>query len=203
MPQPRPTRTLRLLCMAATVALAGLALPGPDVLAEVFHSRESALVLAFGENAQIESRELFLDRLEQERASKLAGSEIPSRLVKVYEGRRKGEVTGFAYFETHRVRSLPETLMVVVDGGGRILGVHVLAFHEPEAYLPHEAFLQQFREGELNDELSLRNGIQGMAGSTFTAQAVSAAVRRVLAVHSVLVQPQLASTQTLSNPQVD
>jgi hypothetical protein len=96
---------------------------------------------------------------------------------------------GYAYFETHDVRSLPETLMIVVGPDDRVAAVHVLAFHEPEAYLPHEAFLAQFAGRELDPELSLRTGIQGIAGSTFTANAVTAAVRRVLAVHQVLPAP--------------
>jgi hypothetical protein len=36
-----------------------------------------------------------------------------------------------------------------------------------------------------------------MAGSTFTARAVTAAVRRVMAVHEIAVNPQLVSTTTL------
>ena len=37
----------------------------------------------------------------------------------------------------------------------------------------------------LDSEMSLRTGIQGIAGSTFTANAVTAAVRRALAIHEV------------------
>jgi len=195
--------TILALSGIAILAFAGIAMLPSRAAAEVFHSRESALALAFGDDGQVESRELFLDRQEQSLASQLAGSEIASRLVKVYEGRRDGRLVGYAYFETHRVRSLPETLMVVVDPEGRTLGVHLLAFHEPEAYLPHQRFMEQFDRSELGDELSLRSGIQGMAGSTFTAQAITAAVRRVLSVHEVVVQPQLATTSISPDIQVD
>jgi transcriptional regulator of nitric oxide reductase len=194
-------RVAHSLVLMTTLALAGVAASFECVVAEVFHSRESALALAFGEDAEVQSQELFLDQAEQGRAAELAGSEIPSRLVRVYEGRRDEELLGYVYFETHRVRSLPETLMVVVDTQGRVQGVHLLAFHEPAAYLPHPGFLDQFGAQQLDGELSLRSGIQGMAGSTFTAQAVTAAVRRILAIHEVAVRPQLAST--LPTIQVD
>jgi transcriptional regulator of nitric oxide reductase len=202
MSQSRSNRDRRALVAATLLALAGIAACVEGAAAEVFHSRESALALAFGEGARIEAREIFLAKEEQARATELAGSEIPSRLVRVYEGHRGDELLGYAYFETHRVRSLPETLMVVVDPTGGILGVHLLAFHEPEAYLPHPGFLGQFLRERLDGELSLRTGIQGMAGSTFTARAVTAAVRRVLAIHEVAVRPRLASASP-SEPEVD
>jgi len=177
----------------AILALAAIAITAPVASAKVYHSRESALKLAFGDEVAVESRELFLSKAEQVEASRLAGSEITSRLVRHYEGRRGEVVTGYVYFETHRVRSLPETLMIVVSPQGAVASVHVLAFHEPEVYLPHQRFLQQFAGSELGAELSLRSGIQGIAGSTFTANAVTAAVRRVLAVHDVMARSSTES----------
>ena len=181
--------------LATTIlALAGIAVAVSVASAEVYHSRESALKLAFGDEVVVESHELFLSKAEQAEASRLAGSEIASRLVRRYEGRRGDEVTGYAYFETHQVRSLPETLMIVVSPQSTVTAVHVLAFHEPEVYLPHQRFLRQFDGSKLGSELSLRSGIQGIAGSTFTANAVTAAVRRVLAVHDVTAH---SSTESL------
>ncbi len=169
----------------AILALAGIAAMATPARAEVYHSRESALALAFGDDAQVETQELFLGADEQVAATRAAGSEIASRLVRRYEGRRDGRLIGHAYFETHQVRSLPETLMIVISPEGVVAAVHVLAFHEPEAYLPHEGFLKQFDGAGLDGEMSLRTGIQGIAGSTFTANAVTAAVRRALAIHGV------------------
>ena len=177
----------------AILALAAIAVAASIASAKIYHSRESALKLAFGDEVAVESRELFLSKAEQAEASRSAGSEITSRLVRQYEGRCEGEVAGYVYFETHQVRSLPETLMIVVSPKGTVASVHVLAFHEPEVYLPHQRFLRQFAGSELGSELSLRTGIQGIAGSTFTANAVTAAVRRVLAVHDVTTRSSTES----------
>ena len=175
----------RHLMRMAILALAGVVVLVPEAWSAVYHSRESALDLAFGQEAVVDSRELFLSKEKQAQAAQMAGSPVASRLVQRYEGSVDGALVGYAYFETHQVRSLPETLMVVVAPDGAVLAVHVLAFHEPEAYLPHDGFLNQFNGTELDGELSLRTGLQGIAGSTFTANAVTAAVRRVLAVHTV------------------
>ena len=173
---------------AAILALVGVAAVTAPSSAGVYHSRESALELAFGAGATVASRELFLSQAEQDAAGERAGAAIPTRLIQRYEGRAGYALLGHAYFETHQVRTLPETLMIVVAPDGTVAAVHVLAFHEPEAYLPHQGFLDQYVGHPLSSELSLRTGIQGIAGSTFTANAVTAAVRRVLAVHQVLAE---------------
>lgn len=173
--------------------LVGLAVTAAESSAAVYHSRESALQLAFGEDAEVVSQELFLSRDEQAASGRAAGSEIPSRLIQRYEGRLDGASLGYAYFETHQVRSLPETVMIVVDSKGRIDAVHLLAFHEPEEYMPHDWFLEQFAGHRLDAELSLRSGLQGIAGSTFTANAITAGVRRVLAVHRMLASRPVGS----------
>jgi hypothetical protein len=173
---------------AAILVLAGVAAVAGPAAAEVFHSRESALRLAFGEGAEVVAQELFLSVDARAEAARGAGSSIETRLVRRYEGRDAERLLGHAYFETHQVRTLPETLMVVVGPDGAVAAVHVLAFHEPEAYRPHPGFLGQFEGRVLDDELSLRGGVQGIAGSTFTATAVTAAVRRVLAVHGAVAR---------------
>ncbi|MCJ7726406.1 MAG: hypothetical protein MUP76_08490, partial [Acidimicrobiia bacterium] len=40
------------------------------------------------------------------------------------------------FIETHQVRTLPETILIVINPEGRVRGVHMLAFHEPPEYGP-------------------------------------------------------------------
>ena len=93
---------------------------------------------------------------------------------------------GTAYFETHLVRTLPETVMVVVAADGTVGRVEVLSFAEPPDYLPREAWYRQFDDRPLDAELELRHAIRPVTGATLTARVTTDAVRRVLAIHRVL-----------------
>jgi hypothetical protein len=84
------------------------------------------------------------------------------------------------------VRTLRESVLVVVDSAERVLRVEVLAFAEPVEYLPREIWYAQFRDKRLDGELYLNRGIRGLTGATLTARATTDAVRRALAVHRVL-----------------
>ena len=165
-------------------ALLILALAAPAA-AKVFLTVDEALKLAFPD-CQIERKTGYLTVEQVKRARELSGVEVPSALVTYYLARRNGQPAGTAYFDTHRVRTLQETLMVVVDPQGKVVRVEVIAFREPEEYLPRGAWYDQFRGRGLDRELRLKQGIRPVTGATLTARATTDAVRRVLALHQVI-----------------
>ena len=153
--------------------------------AKVFLTQEEALKLAFP-GAAVERKSLFLTAAEQQEAAALSGGPAPSALIVAYAASRDGRPAGTAYFDTHVVRTLAETLMIVVDPSGAIARVEVLSFAEPEEYLPREHWYAQFPGKALDDELSVKRGIRPVSGATLTARATTEAARRVLAIHRVL-----------------
>ena len=171
-------RTLRILLALLTLAAAPAA-------AKVFLSVDEALKLAFPDS-QVERKTAYLTKEQVRRARELSGVEVRSALVTYHVARRAGRPAGTAYFDTHRVRTLPETLMIVVDPQGRVVRIEVIAFREPEEYLPRGAWYEQFRGHGLDRELRLKQGIHPVTGATLTARATTDAVRRVLALHQVI-----------------
>jgi hypothetical protein len=112
---------------------------------------------------------------------------IPSALIVAYEAiGANGEPLGTAYFDTHRVRTLPQTIMVVVSPEGAVRRVEVLSFLEPEEYLPRELWYRLFSDRTLTPDLVVRRAIRPVTGATLTVRATTEAVRRMLAVHQVL-----------------
>ncbi len=160
---------------------------GAPVEAKVFLTSEEALKLAFP-GAKIERRTVFLSEVQVARAQKLAGGEAPAPLVHPYVATRDVAVIGTAYFDSHLVRTLSETLMVIVDSLGKVARVEVLVFNEPDNYLPRAAWYGQYSGRGLDSELALQRAIRGVTGATLTARATTQAVRRVLAVHQVIAE---------------
>ena len=167
------------------VAAAGL-LAAAAAGAKVFLTQEEALRLAFP-GAKVERRTAYLTEAQQKNAQKLSGDpEPPSALAGYYVATKDGRLVGTAYFDTHVVRTMPETIMVAVDPAGAIARIEVLSFSEPEEYLPKAHWYEQFQGKPLDDELSMKRGIRPVTGATLTARATTDAARRVLALHEVL-----------------
>lgn len=158
---------------------------GSPAAARVFLTVDEALDLAFP-GCTVERDNAFLTDEQVARASELAGREIESALAHPYRATCDGEPAGTAYFDTHRVRTLPETLMVVVGPEGAVERVEILSFKEPPEYIPRDLWYDQILGRELGPELELKRGIRPVTGATLTARATTDAVRRVLAIHSVL-----------------
>jgi Na+-translocating ferredoxin:NAD+ oxidoreductase RnfG subunit len=173
-----------LSCAAVLFVLAA----GAVRAAPVYSSREQALARAFPPPATIERKTYFLTDAERGKASKLARSKIESSLVVAYLGRGPKGFLGTAYFETHTVRTMPETLLVTVRPDGSLEGVEVVAFNEPEDYLPRPAWLRLFTGRRLDNDLAVGRGLAHVTGATLTTRSIAEAARRVLAIHSVVTK---------------
>lgn len=178
-----PSSVLRVLVPG--LVLAALVVGAGAARARVFLSVDEALGLAFP-GCRIDHRTVYLTKGELARAGELAGEPVPSALVHPYAATCDGRPGGVAYFDTHRVRTLPETLMVVVGPDGAVARVEVLAFQEPPDYLPRPPWYRQFLDRDLDPDLALDRGIRPVTGATLTARATTSAVRRVLAVDRVI-----------------
>ena len=152
----------------------------------VFLTQEEALELAFP-GCQIERHSFLIDDRQQQRIEKLSKVKLPSRVVFAYAAHKQGKPVGTAWFDTHQVRSLKQTMMVVVDPDGQVQRIELLAFAEPREYIPRGSWYAQFVGRALNDQLQLKRAIRGVAGATLTARATIGAVRRCLALREVLL----------------
>lgn len=152
-------------------------------------TQQEALLLAFPAPLTVERRTAYLTEPQLKRAAELAGSEVTQAVVNYYVGLDSGRVNGVAYFDSHRVRTHGEVLMFVVAPDGTIRRIEVLHFAEPPDYEPPDRWLGLFRGRGLKDDLALKRGIPNMTGATLTSRAVTAAARRVLALHAIVQQP--------------
>lgn len=168
----------------AAVALLAAVLAWPAA-GKVFLTVDEALALVYPD-CRVERGTVYLTEVQRAEAERRAGEEVPSAVVHPYRATCDGAPGGTAYFDVHRVRTLEETLMIALDAAGKVMRVEVLAFREPEEYLPRELWYEQFEGRDLGPELQVKRAIHGVTGATLTARATTEAVRRALALHAVL-----------------
>lgn len=170
-----------------TLLLALPLLPG-DADAKVFHSREEALALAFPDADRVEDEVIVLADEQARRVEALARGPLESRLVRLYRGYRGRELLGYAFIDVHRVRTLPEAFLVVLNPQGEVRDLRLLAFHEPLDYMPAERWYAQFQNKSLAQPLRVDGDIHGIMGASLSTRATAGGVRRALALYQVVVQ---------------
>lgn len=168
-----------MLPQALAVALVAAAHPAA---AATLIGVEEAMALAFP-GAAIERDTIFLTEEARAAAEAAAGTSIAGAMVTRFVARWGSELIGYGYLDTHRVRTLPESLLVMIDAAGAVVRVEVVAFREPLEYLPPGGWYRQFDGETLREDLALKRAIRPITGATLTARSATDAVRRVLAIH--------------------
>ncbi len=154
----------------------------------VYMSKDQALKLAFPEADRIETTNLFLTEEQLDQVQKASGVALESPIYTFYVGKKGDLTTGFAAIEAATVRTLPETVMVVLNPEGSVRFVEILAFFEPEEYRPPKRWLEQFKQVTLSPQLRVGGQIQGITGATLSAQAMARQVRKTAALGRLLLE---------------
>ena len=149
-------------------------------------TQQQALATAFPEGAVVTRQAIFLKTAQIDAARKESGVNFKDKLIVRYMGTANGRVVGYAYFDTHLVRTLQETVMVLVTPEGRIDRIDILSFNEPQDYLPKERWMDQFEGKKLGDDLSLKRSIRPISGASLSGRAIVNASRKVLALHRTI-----------------
>jgi len=149
-------------------------------------TQPQALAAAFPPGAKVTRQTVFLTPEQLSAARQESGLEFDDRMIVRYSAGTAAGVIGYAYFDTHRVRTLPETVMVVVTAEGKIVKIDILSFDEPPDYFPKPRWIDQFRGRKLDDDLSLKRAIRPISGASLSGRAILNASRKVLAIHKVI-----------------
>jgi len=175
---------LTILCLCAFLAGAMAVAPAD---AGVLRGRDEALKLAFASDEH-RSLNLFLTEAELQRVEALCGVRPESALYTFYVSSNSGTVSGYASIEAAVVRTQPATVLVVLEPDARLRLVEVLAFFEPQEYLPSRRWLDQFGGKTLGPDLRVDGDIHGISGATLSAQSLTRQARKTAAILKVYLE---------------
>ena len=170
--------------MAGGFVLVGLALVS-NAGAKMYSTREAALQRVFG-NARLERRTVFLTAAQMDSVRQRARAPLAHARVTFWQAVDAKGIAGRAYLDTDRVRTMDQTLLVVVGPDGRTRHVEVLAFHEPEDYLPAARWFETLVGRTLSARIRPGDAVDAISGATLSTQASCTAVRRCLALDSIV-----------------
>lgn len=155
--------------------------------AKVYLTKDEALKQAFPGAATIERSTLFFDEEDVKRIQELSKAKVESKIFNYYTAKEGNRIVGYAVFESHIVRTKPEVFMAVITPKGEVERIEILAFYEPEEYLPPKRWLAIFKGKRLDDQLRVRRGIHAISGATMTVEGLTREIRKVLAVFELKI----------------
>ena len=169
--------SLLTLCVAASPLAAR---------AEVLLAQDEAKEAAFGHGAELAIQTKKISSEQKAAIEELAQAKLASSFFHYYEGRRNGELLGYAVIDSHIMRTNLAVFMVVVSKELVVQKVLLLAFNEPSEYQPTDSWLKQLEGAKPMQDLVPGQGLAPIAGSTLTVNGLSDGVRLVRASFEVL-----------------
>ena len=157
-------------------------------ISKVYMTRDEALKIAFPDADKIVKKNIFLNSDQVKEIESLAKTKLESKLYVFYEGKKGDETLGYAVIDTHRLRTMTETVIILINPDGTHRMTEILAFFEPPDYKPEDNWIDLFNGKALNDSLWMGRDIPNITGATITANALMNSIRRVMAVFNVAVK---------------
>lgn len=178
----------RVLVLTAALA-AGAGLMAQPVTGRLLISREDALTAIFGAGIRIEAKTLYLTGDQVERIQRAARAPFDRKRITYYRVTAGDSLAGVAIVDRHLVRTLSETVLIALDAGGAVLAIEILAWNEPDDYRPPARWLDLAEDSEEVEDMRPGEAMPQLAGSTLSARAMTAAIRRALAVGRLILSP--------------
>ena len=157
------------------------------ISAKVYINKEDALKLAFPETVRVERKTIFLTGEEVEKIEALSRVRLESKIFTYYVGIGDESVAGYAFLGSHIVRTKPVVYMVVINPAGSLKYVEILAFYEPEEYLPSRRWFDQFKGKVLDNNLWPKRGISAVSSATLSVNGITAEVRKILSIIEIKI----------------
>lgn len=135
---------------------------------------------------------IFLTQEQKDKIEKDTGLSLYSKMALRYHVTCK-ESTKTVYIDSHIVRTLNETVVVVIDEDNKIENFRISSFMEPSEYIPPQSWIKQVVNKRAFEKMRLNYEIDGLSGATLSTNAVVNASRRVLHLHDVLKKEQVSA----------
>jgi Na+-translocating ferredoxin:NAD+ oxidoreductase RnfG subunit len=171
--------------------LCGVAVAHPQNNDELNQKITEAFKRVYGENVQMDFRQIPLDDSALVRVHALCGSHY-GKSVSLHIAKINNKVAGYGIVDNVRGKEQPITYLVMTGTDLKVKDMEVLYYRE--AYggeIQNQVWRDQFKGKAPGDNLYVGNGVQNISGATISTNAVSYGVRKLLAVFQVLRERNL------------
>lgn len=136
----------------------------------------------------VEVENIILTDTQMTQLSKLSMQKIDSKLHRIYVAKNESKTVGYGVLMNKKVRTKTAIALYLIDNGGKIKTIEIVAFNEPIEYLPSKTWLDVFDGKSLNNPLKLNQDIPTTTGATLSARSIADGARAALALLEITQQ---------------
>lgn len=153
-------------------------------------SPDEALARAYGKDSVIKQEKLTLTPGEVQDISASANTKVKTSKFRIFSVIRGEKTVAHAVLITQTVRTKSAAVLYMIAPGGTIEAVEIVAFNEPDEFIPPASWIAHFQGKGPADPLRLDGDIPNITGATMSARVITDGSRIALAIFRTLIKKQ-------------
>lgn len=155
--------------------------------AQVLISPIDAMKEQYGEDTEISKKNIMLPKSKYSRIQKAAKVKLNTKIYRIFTAKKENKILGYGFLINRKVRSKNAVTLYFI-AKEKLLNIEIIAFNEPQEYIPSKTWQSQFKNIRTNTMLKLSREIPTITGATLSARSVTDASRIAFALYNELIK---------------
>jgi electron transport complex protein RnfG len=155
--------------------------------AKVLVSPIDAMHENFGADATVTKKNILLNKADVKKVQTSAKTKLDTKIYRIYIAKKDDKPVGYGVLVNKKVRS-KNTVVLYLIKNAVLQDIQIIAFNEPQEYLPSKTWTEQFQNRKTDKMLKLSREIPTITGATLSAKAVTDGSRIAFAIYNTLLK---------------
>jgi len=160
-----------------------LLFPFYSLFAKVLISPVNAMKENYAQYTSIQKKVLTLSPEQMHLVQQNAKVKLHAKKYTVYIAQKNKKILGYGILINKKVRSKNSVILYFIEHN-ELKDIEIIAFNEPQEYLPSKEWQKQFQNKKTTTNLQLSKNIPNITGATLSARAVVESSRIAFALYN-------------------
>ena len=156
--------------------------------AKVLTSPVDAMKYAYGQNSEISKKNILLSSEEDTKISQEAKVTLDTKIYRIFKAVANNKTLGYGILINKKVRSKNAVVLYMITKESILKSIEIIAFNEPEEFLPTKEWSSQFKNIPTTKMLRLSKEIPTITGATLSARSVTDGSRVAFAIYNEILK---------------
>jgi hypothetical protein len=156
--------------------------------AKILISPVDAMKYAYGQESEISKKNILLSSQQAARITEEAKVKLDTKIFRIFKAIKADKVLGFGILVNNKVRSKNAVVIYFITPQSILKGIEIIAFNEPDEYIPSKEWSSQFQNIETTKMLRTSKEIPTITGATLSARSITDSSRVAFALYNEVLK---------------
>ena len=156
--------------------------------AQMLISPFDAMTQAFGNDIEVSKKNILLTNAKSKNITKDAKLKLDTKIFRIFIAKVDSKRIGYGILVSRKVRSKNSVVLYIIDNNSTLKTIEIIAFNEPQEYIPSKTWQSQFKEVSTNKRLYMGKDIPTITGATLSARSIVDGSRLAFAIYDEVLK---------------